>query len=605
MQPNWAFVCRVFPRPRRLDMPHTPLTLERRQLELVLQRVRSGEISAAVIATAIAVSSYPQVGIALALAWLVSVFLAFALRHWLVNGKQGALHSVEDLSGFARQLAAVHGLIGAAVASAGWWFYGSLGSGSQFVLTLVLAGWPAIGMSVLGVHRRSYVIYLICYFPVLMSAWWYFHPNNWLVTLGLAVMLPLLASASKNLSQLIDTISTLEQEKDKLLEQQQVLITSLESAKTEAEQANLAKSRFLAAASHDLRQPLQAISLLSGVLRSISIEKRVMDISTQLARASESLDTLFGSILDISRLEAGAIKPNLVDFSVDTLFARLQSEYGARAAAKGLTFTAGHIAVRLNSDPVLFERIVRNLVENAIRYTREGGVALTLTESSDGFDLMVTDSGIGIDQPEQARIFQEYYQATKSPEAQEIGMGLGLAIVRRLCDLLTFTISVQSSAGSGSVFRVAIPKALIAPAIANVAAKPPPSHLDLSGQRVLVIDDDPLVREALKAALTAWGARVSPCAVLTELEALLTQMPAPSIAIIDYRLAEGPLGLEVAQQIHERLPAIKRIMMTGELLLDPHLEATGMPILRKPVSHDQLARVLGQLIKPTHSTKTD
>ena len=262
-------------------MPHTSLTLERRQLELVLQRVRSGEISAAVIATAIAIFSYPQVGIALALAWLVSVFLAFALRHWLVNGKQGALHSVEDLSGFARQLAAVHGLMGAAVASAGWWFYGSLGSGSQFVLTLVLAGWPAIGMSVLGVHRRSYVIYLICYFPVLMSAWWYFHPNNWLVTLGLAVMLPLLASASKNLSQLIDTISTLEQEKDKLLEQQQTLITSLDSAKTEAEQANLAKSRFLAAASHDLRQPLQAISLLSGVLRSISIEKRVMDISTQ------------------------------------------------------------------------------------------------------------------------------------------------------------------------------------------------------------------------------------------------------------------------------------------------------------------------------------
>ena len=291
-------------------------------------------------------------------------------------------------------------------------------------------------------------------------------------------------------------------------------------------------------------------------------------------------------------------------FSVDTLFARLQSEYGARAAAKGLTFTAGHTSARLHSDPVLFERIVRNLVENAIRYTHEGGVALTFTESFDGFDLMVTDSGIGIDQPEQTRIFQEYYQTAKSPEAQEIGMGLGLAIVRRLCELLTFTISVQSNVGSGSVFRVAISKALVFPAIPNVATKPQPSHLDLSGQRVLVIDDDPLVREALKAALTAWGAMVSPCAVLTELEALLMQTPAPGIAIIDYRLAEGPLGLEVAQQILECLPAIKRIMMTGELLLDPDLEATGMPILRKPVSHDKLARVLDQLNKRTHSTTT-
>ncbi len=578
-------------------MSDTALTLERRQLELVLQRVRAGEISALVIATAIVIATYQQVGISVAMVWLASVFFSFALRHWLVRGRLGKLHGVSDLSGFARQIAAAHGLIGAAVASASWWFYGNLSPGSEFILTLVLACWPASGMSVLGVHRRSYLIYLVCYFSVLISAWWYFHPNNWLVLVGLATLPPLLASASKNLSQLIDTISTLEQEKDKLLDQQQTLIESLESAKTEAEQANLAKSRFLAAASHDLRQPLQAISLLSGVLRSISIEKRVMDISVQLARASESLDTLFGSILDISRLEAGAVKPNSVDFSVDTLFARLQSEYGARAAAKDLTFTASASKIRLYSDPVLVERIIRNLVENAIRYTREGGVALTLAETADGFELTVTDSGIGIDSTEQARIFQEYYQAAKSPEAQEIGMGLGLAIVRRLCELLAFTISLQSSVGNGTVFRVIIPKELAARAAPDAQAKPVFSHQDLSGQKVLVIDDDPLVREALRTALTTWGATVVPCAALAELDALLTQLPCPSIAIIDYRLAEGPLGLQIAQQIHERLPALKRVMMTGELLLDPHLEATGMPILRKPVSHDQLARVLSQLIK--------
>ena len=578
-------------------MSTAALTVERRQLELVLQRVRADEISSTVVASAICLTTYQQVGVAVALAWFAGVFLSYALRHGLVRGKLGNLHLVKDLPTFARQFAAVQGLMGVAVASAGWWFYGALGAGSQFALTLVLVAWPAVGVSVLGVHRRIYLILLGCYFSVLISAWWYFHPTNWLVLVGLVVLVPLLASASKNFSQLIETISALEQEKDKLLGQQQALINSLESAKTEAEQANLAKSRFLAAASHDLRQPLQAISLLSGVLRSISIEKRVMDISTQLARASESLDTLFGSILDISRLEAGAIKPIMVDFSVDTLFARLQSEYGARAAAKGLMFTTGPTEVRLHSDPVLFERIIRNLVENAIRYTREGGVALTLTESAGGIEVAVTDSGIGINQPEQERIFQEYYQVAKTPEAQEIGMGLGLAIVRRLCELLRFNIAVQSNAGSGSVFCVTIPKELVARTLPSAAKKSPLSHLDLSGQRVLVIDDDPLVREALKAALTAWGATVSPCATLSEMEALLVQLPVPSIAIIDYRLAEGPLGLQVAQQIHERLPGIPRIMMTGELLLDPYLESTGMPILRKPVSHDQLARVIGHLIK--------
>ena len=601
MQLSWEFVYSEFLHLRRLDVPNTQLTLECRQLELVLQRVRAADITAAVITTAIFIATYRQAGVVLASVWFVLVFFAFALRRWLVQGKLNTLHTSTNIFVFGRQVAAVHGLIGASVASAGWWFYGSMGSGSQYALTLLLAAWPVAGMSVLGVHRRSFLIYLICYFLVLISAWWYFHPDSWLVLVGLAVLPPLLASASKNLSQLVDTISTLEQEKDKLLEQQQILINSLESAKTEAEQANLAKSRFLAAASHDLRQPLQAISLLSGVLRSISTEKRAMDISIQLARASESLDILFGSILDISRLEAGAIKPNTVDFSVDTLFARLQSEYGARAAAKGLTFTAGHTSVRLHSDPVLFERIIRNLVENAIRYTPQGGVALTLTELADDIEIAVTDSGIGIDQPEQERIFQEYYQATKTPAAQEIGMGLGLAIVRRLCELLTFKITVQSSAGSGSVFRVLIPRHLLASAAPSVMQAQPPRHLDLSGLRVLVIDDDPLVREALKVALIAWGATVSPVAALTDLEALLAQKPAPSIAIIDYRLAEGPLGLEVAQQIHERMPAIKRIMMTGELLLDAHFEATGMPILRKPVSHEQLARVLGQLIKQPDS----
>ena len=180
-------------------------------------------------------------------------------------------------------------------------------------------------------------------------------------------------------------------------------------------------------------------------------------------------------------------------------------------------------------------------------------------------------------------------------------MGLGLAIVRRLCELLTFKITVQSNASSGSVFRVLIPRQLLVSAAPSVIQAQPPKQLDLSGLRVLVIDDDPLVREALKVALIAWGATVSPVAALTDLEALLTQKPVPSIAIIDYRLAEGPLGLEVAQQIHERMPAIKRIMMTGELLLDPQFEGIGMPILRKPVSHDQLTHVLGQLIEQPDS----
>lgn len=577
-------------------MPPAAAIKPHRQLQLALQRVRSGTIAGVIVGLALVLACYQAVGWVAALSWYATVVGAFALRAWIVRGKLDHLDALDNLAQLEVQLALVHGLIGAAIASAAWWFYGSLGTRAQLNLMLVLVLWPAGGVSILGVHPRSFAVYLLCYFAVLASAWFYFHPDEWLPLVGLLVMPVLLASVSRGLSQLIDTVSELELEKDKLLAAQDALIIGLESAKTEAEQANLAKSRFLAAASHDLRQPLQAISLLSGVLRSVSVEKRVTDISTQLARASEALDTLFAAILDISRLEAGTIKPSISDFSVDALFTRLQSEYGARAAAKNLTFAARQAHVRLNSDPVLFERIIRNLVENAIRYTNEGGITLALAEKNDCFEVSVSDSGIGIDQPEQERIFQEYYQNAKSPEAQEIGMGLGLAIVRRLCNLLDFKISLRSKPGHGSVFNVEIPKALVTRVAPTQAVEPALGHLDLQGRRVLVIDDDPLVREALTAALTSWGAKVAACAALNELEALLAQKPEPDIAIIDYRLAEGPMGLVVAHQIHELRPAIKRVMMTGELLFDPQLESSNMPILRKPVSHGQLAKVLGGLI---------
>lgn len=596
MPPNSAFVWRALPRYLKSEMPPVATIKPQRQLDLLLRRVRSGTIAGVVVGLALVLACYQAVGWAAALSWYLTVVCGFALRAWIVRGKLDHLNELTNLPQFEVSLALVHGLIGAAIASAAWWFYGSLGTRAQVNLMLVLVLWPAGGVSILGVHHKSFRVYLICYFLVLSSAWFYFHPGEWLPLVGLLVMPVLLASISKGLSQLIDTISVLELEKDKLLAAQDAFIIGLENAKTEAEQANLAKSRFLAAASHDLRQPLQAISLLSGVLRSVSAEKRVTDISTQLARASESLDTLFAAILDISRLEAGTIKPSISDFSVDALFTRLQSEYGARAAAKDLTFTARQANVRLNSDPVLFERIVRNLVENAIRYTKEGGITLVLSEKGDSFELTVTDSGIGIDLPEQERIFQEYYQTAKTPEAQEIGMGLGLAIVRRLCSLLEFEISLQSKPGQGSVFIVGIPKTLVTRVAHVQTSESALNQLDLKGRRILVIDDDPLVREALTVALTSWGAEVAPCAALGELEGLLAKKPEPDIAIIDYRLAEGPMGLVVAHQIHELRPAIKRVMMTGELLLDPQLESSSMPILRKPVSHGQLAKVLGSLV---------
>jgi len=572
--------------------------VERRQIELLLRQIPKGNTGAALGSLVVVGTCYPQVGAALGAAWLACVTLIFVARALLLRDAPQILARQASALELGRKIAAIHGIMGIAVASASWWFYDALDARAKLLLTLVLLAWPAGGIAVLGMHYRSFRVYLLCYFVTLASAWWYHHPQEGLIVLGMAVIVIILGSLARDISRLIGEVWTLEQQKDNLLKSETELSRGLAVEKDRAQQANLAKSQFLAAASHDLRQPVQALSLLSGVLQSTSTEPRVTEIASQIARASGSLDHLFTAILDISRLEAQEVKPEVSFFPVHALVARVRSEYRAKAAVRGLDFEITAAELEIETDPVLFERLVRNLLENAIRYTREGSVTLSLIRSGQSFELEVRDTGIGIAIEDQHRIFNDYYQVGGNAGATEIGMGLGLAIVRRLCDLLGLAISVDSAPGRGSSFRLAGRANRVRGAVylATPAALPEPP--DLRGIRILVVDDDELVRDALERSLVDWGAKVEACASLGEVESIVgSDSVAPDIAIVDYRLAEGPLGLVVAARLGQRFPNLKRIMMTGELHLELNLPQQDMPILRKPVSHKDFAALMRQVTR--------
>ncbi len=243
---------------------------------------------------------------------------------------------------------------------------------------------------------------------------------------------------------------------EELEEQVRARTAELHAAKEAAERAHRAKSRFLAHAGHDLKQPLQAISMFTGMLERQTTSPRGLALIKDLRLAQRSMHELLGAILDISRLESGVVEPKLADLPLAALFERLEAEFGALAAAKGLRLRVVATGATVRSDPVLLERILRNLLANAVRYTEAGGVLLGVRRRRGLLWIEVRDSGRGIAEADRRRIFEEFVQLDLPDRDRSEGIGLGLAIVERLARLLGHALEVRSVEGRGSVFAVAV-----------------------------------------------------------------------------------------------------------------------------------------------------
>ena len=365
----------------------------------------------------------------------------------------------------------------------------------------------------------------------------------------------------------------------------------IKAAKEEAERANKANSAFLAAASHDLRQPVQALSLLNGALRrTVKDERALLMVENQDASLT-AMTNLLNSLLDISRLDAGAVNPEWEDFPIQRLVDRLSPEFGRQAHGKGLGFSSEPSDAIVRSDPNLLAEIISNLVSNAIRYTEKGEVRMTCVVRDGQCYLEVADTGVGIEADQLEEIFREFHQC-KSPGSSKEGFGLGLAIVRRLADLLDHRINVESSPGKGSKFSVSVP--IVTDGLNYVEDElGDDSEIEVLGSGlVILIEDDVSVADAWGMLLEAEGYTVATAASATEASALIKHISEPpTLLISDFHLLDGSTGVEAVSLIREfyasEIPAFIVSGDTSKVVKDARL-LDNCTLMSKPVDTARL-----------------
>jgi two-component system CheB/CheR fusion protein len=375
---------------------------------------------------------------------------------------------------------------------------------------------------------------------------------------------------------------------------------ALQAATRHAEHANLGKSRFLAAASHDLRQPLQTLSLLQGILARKVKDAEALELVGRLEETLSAMSGMLNTLLDINQLEAGFVRPQEVTFAVDDLIARLRTEFAYHVAAHNLGWHVVPCGLFVRSDPRLLEQMLRNLLSNAVKYTARGKVLLGCRRRGDKLRIEVWDTGPGIPEGQLQAIFEEFHQLDNSARERNRGLGLGLAIVQRLAELLHHAVDVRSQPGKGSVFAIEVPlgseDSVDRPARDGLAKGRESRH----AATILVVEDDPDLREMLALLLQADGYVTVAAADGKEALELVGRGPQhPDLVIADYNLPRGVNGLQLMAGLNEVLPhKIPVIILTGDISTDTLREIArhGGVQLNKPVKAGELTTLIEKLL---------
>jgi len=374
----------------------------------------------------------------------------------------------------------------------------------------------------------------------------------------------------------------------------------LQLKKEEAERASVAKSRFLAAASHDLRQPMHALQLFAEELQhEIGHPERAGPLILRLQESIGAMSGMLDALLDISGLEAGTLRKAVRDFPVQVLLRRVENMFAPLAVERGLRFRLIASKAWIRSDPDLLARIVENFVSNAIKYTRAGGVIVGCRRRADALSIEVWDSGVGIPLAHQTEIFQEFFQLDNPARDRSKGLGLGLAIVDRIARLLDHRIRIRSVPGRGSMFAVEVPYGDAAQGVV-VAAAIQHAIDPLPGVRVAVIDDENEIVDATKQLLERWGCVVIGASSEAEmLETLRRRSVAPDFLICDYQLRDAEDGLSVIRNIRlaygKSIPAV----LISAIAAPERVKAardSGIDLLQKPVAPARLRQVMQHLL---------
>ncbi|HUX90256.1 MAG TPA: ATP-binding protein [Gallionellaceae bacterium] len=472
-------------------------------------------------------------------------------------------------------------------------------AGSILVIS-VIAVMAGGAMSVLSPVLPVFVAFVIPALGAVASRMWLLNDTAY-NALGVAAALYIatLLSQASNSSRAARAAIELRFENTGLVGQLRVEKAIAEEARRDAEHANTAKSKFLAAASHDLRQPIHAQGLFLEVLSRTDLNSNQRNLVASSRAASEASSELLNALLDFSRIEAGVIEPQIQTFRLQPLFNKIERELAPQADAKDIVYRSRETHLAVQSDPMLLELILRNLVSNAIRYTEHGGVLVACRQHAAQAVLEVWDTGIGIAPEHRQEVFHEFHQLGNPERDRQKGLGLGLAITKGLARTLGHDLSLASTLQRGSVFRLTLP---IDTVISATQIAMTQNRTRLLNARLLVIDDDEIVREGMLHLLRDWGCECEAAESIEEAMAL-ARIHAPDLVISDYRLREQRTGVEAIATLRallgESLPAL---LITGDTAPERlrEAQASGVPLLHKPVSPTQLyQRLLVILAKTT------
>lgn len=375
-----------------------------------------------------------------------------------------------------------------------------------------------------------------------------------------------------------------------------------DQAREEADRANLSKSHFLATASHDLRQPLQALSMLHGTLRRMDSSPSVHEALSQQGLAIDAMKRLLNALLDISKLESGAVKPQPCVFPLRKLFDQLRTEFTAAADMKGLMLDVEETAIFTRTDPALVEQLLRNLVSNAIKYTRSGLVELRARATATGVRVEVRDTGVGIPDDQLSLIFDEFFQVGVARNTTREGYGLGLAIVQRIAKLLGLHVDVTSQLGKGSTFSLELPQT--SENVAHGHGENPESAIQASkpthSGKILVTEDEPAVLRATRLLLELEGYQVIPTANREQALDRAREHPDIDLLVSDYHLKEDQTGLDVITAVRETLKRpIPAILVTGDTSTAVRKlpRDASLRLASKPIDADELLMLMHELLR--------
>lgn len=387
--------------------------------------------------------------------------------------------------------------------------------------------------------------------------------------------------------------------------ERKLILEELKQARNEAEKANRGKSAFLATASHDLRQPLQTLILLNSVLQKTCTDPRAVTAVATQGEALASMSELVNVLLDISKLESGAIRPDIADCSLQAIFTHVKASFEAQAQAKGLRLVVEESDDVVRTDRSLLEQIIQNLVANAIRYTRAGTVRLRCRHDNDWTHIEVLDTGIGIPAQQKDAIFEEFFQLNRSTGDKREGLGLGLAIVRRIAQLLDYSIAVDSEPGHGSCFTVTVPRSSESSQLQSL--QPATKPMQANGALIMLVDDEPSVAKATKMLLELEGHEVIAAASFQEsLTLFKSAVRMPDLIVSDFHLSDENTGIEVIEQIRRdagrSIPAILVTGDTSSRMVDAVERSGNCEVLSKPVAPKQFLERVNRLLQENRSS---